>query len=175
MSRTLRLRLGETVHEVSVRSESDAWMVTIDGTEHRVETIPGPVPPTHVAGAVVQELRFTIAGRARLAIVARTRERILVAVGGRTHSFDLPDEQESGAGAMAGTGRVSAPMPGKVIAVLVAPGDRVEIGQPVIVIEAMKMETTLVADVTGEVTAVHVTEGDTVDADGPLVDVTPAD
>ena len=55
-------------------------------------------------------------------------------------------------------------MPGTVLRVLVAPGDRVEARQPLIVLEAMKMETPLRAPYAGEVAAVHVSEGDTVEA-----------
>ncbi|HSL65577.1 MAG TPA: biotin carboxylase N-terminal domain-containing protein [Gaiellaceae bacterium] len=66
------------------------------------------------------------------------------------------------------TGSVSAPMPGTVIRVLVAPGDRVEARQPVAVLEAMKMETPVVAPYDGTVRSVHVEEGDAV-AGGTLL------
>ena len=64
-------------------------------------------------------------------------------------------------------------MPGKVVAVMVALGDTVEAGQPVIVLEAMKMETTLVAEVPGRVTAVEAVAGTTVDAGALLVAIAP--
>jgi biotin carboxyl carrier protein len=63
---------------------------------------------------------------------------------------------------------VAAPMPGTVIRVLVAPGDRVEARQPLVVLEAMKMETPVVAPYDGTVSAVHVEEGDAV-AGGTLL------
>ena len=65
-------------------------------------------------------------------------------------------------------GAVAAPMPGTVIRVLVAPGDRVEARQPLVVLEAMKMETPVVAPYDGTVAAVHVEEGDAV-AGGTLL------
>jgi biotin carboxyl carrier protein len=65
-------------------------------------------------------------------------------------------------------------MPGKVIAVLVAAGDTVEAGQPVVVLEAMKMESTLAAEVAGTVAAVSATPGATVGAGELLVEITPA-
>lgn len=61
----------------------------------------------------------------------------------------------------AGSGSITSPMPGTVIAVEVESGDRVEEGQAVVVIEAMKMEHTLTAQVNGVVT-VEVTVGDKV-------------
>ena len=61
-----------------------------------------------------------------------------------------------------------APMHGNLLAVTVAVGDRVEVGQDVAVMEAMKMEHRLSAQVAGEVSAVHVSEGDQV-ATGTIV------
>jgi acetyl/propionyl-CoA carboxylase alpha subunit len=63
---------------------------------------------------------------------------------------------------------VVAPMPGTVIKVLVAAGDLVAARDPLVVLEAMKMETPLVAPYAGMVGAVHVQEGDRV-AGGALV------
>ena len=65
-------------------------------------------------------------------------------------------------------GAVAAPMPGTVIRVLVAPGDPVEARQPLVVLEAMKMETPVVAPYDGTVSAVHVQESDAV-AGGTLL------
>jgi acetyl/propionyl-CoA carboxylase alpha subunit len=63
---------------------------------------------------------------------------------------------------------VAAPMPGTVIKVLVAAGDRVAARQPLVVLEAMKMETPLVSPYDATVRAVHVAEGDRV-AGGTLL------
>ena len=64
---------------------------------------------------------------------------------------------------------VKAPMGGKVISVLVNPGDAVEEGEEVVIIEAMKMEMPIVSDDAGTVKAVNCKEGDTVEADAVLV------
>jgi biotin carboxyl carrier protein len=70
-----------------------------------------------------------------------------------------------------GTGpqRVTAPMPGKVVKVLVGAGDTVEPRQGLVVIEAMKMENELKAARAGHVKDVHVTEGTLVEAGRLLV------
>ena len=64
---------------------------------------------------------------------------------------------------------VKAPMGGKVIEVLVNPGDTVEEGEEVVIIEAMKMEMPIVSDDAGTVKAVTCKPGDTVEAEAVLV------
>jgi acetyl/propionyl-CoA carboxylase alpha subunit len=70
-----------------------------------------------------------------------------------------------------GESRVTAPMPGTVIRVEVAAGDRVEARRPLLVLEAMKMETPLTAPFDGIVKAVHVEEGDRVAGGALLVEL----
>ena len=62
-------------------------------------------------------------------------------------------------------------MPGTVIRVLVAAGQRVEHRQPLVVLEAMKMETPLVSPYDATVKAVHVAEGDQVAGGSVLVEL----
>jgi acetyl/propionyl-CoA carboxylase alpha subunit len=70
-----------------------------------------------------------------------------------------------------GSSAVTAPMPGTVVRVLVAAGDSVEPRQPLVVLEAMKMETPLVSPYAALVQAVHVTEGDRVAGGAVLVEL----
>jgi propionyl-CoA carboxylase alpha chain len=71
-------------------------------------------------------------------------------------------------------GSTVAPMPGKVIRLLVAAGDEVAAGQPLLIIEAMKMEHQVVSPTTGTVAEVFVQAGDQLDHGQPLVNVDPA-
>ncbi|HYH38894.1 MAG TPA: acetyl/propionyl/methylcrotonyl-CoA carboxylase subunit alpha [Azospirillum sp.] len=66
-------------------------------------------------------------------------------------------------------GRVAAPMPGKIIALLAEPGSKVEKGQPLLVLEAMKMEHTLKAPSAGTLTAYRCAVGDQVEEGNDLV------
>lgn len=65
------------------------------------------------------------------------------------------------------SGALPAPMPGTVLRVEVKPGDVVEAGQPVVVLEAMKMEHLIVAPASGTVAALHVAPGARVEAGAP--------
>ncbi|MDG2029317.1 MAG: acetyl-CoA carboxylase biotin carboxylase subunit [Acidimicrobiales bacterium] len=67
-----------------------------------------------------------------------------------------------GGGGGAGSGEVAVPMQGTIVKVVVAIGDEVEIGDPIVVLEAMKMENNVNAEKAGTVTEVRVAEGDSV-------------
>ena len=77
----------------------------------------------------------------------------------------------SGRADRAGSSRLTAPMPGTVIRVLVGEGDRVKARQPLLVLEAMKMETPLVSPYEAVVKTVHVAEGDQVAGGALLVEL----
>ena len=62
-------------------------------------------------------------------------------------------------------------MPGNIVDVLVAEGDTVEAGQPVLIIEAMKMETELQAPVAGNVVSVNADKGDRVTPGEALIQI----
>jgi biotin carboxyl carrier protein len=76
---------------------------------------------------------------------------------------------ESGAAIQAGPQRIVAPMPGRIIKVLVKTGDSVAARQGLVVVEAMKMENELRSPRAGTVAEVRVTEGMSVDAHTVLV------
>jgi acetyl-CoA carboxylase biotin carboxylase subunit len=78
------------------------------------------------------------------------------------------DPFEAADAAGGNTDRVATPMPGKIIQVLVKPGDHVKKGQPLAVLEAMKMEHTLAAPADASVATVEVSPGDQV-PDGTVV------
>jgi acetyl/propionyl-CoA carboxylase alpha subunit len=79
----------------------------------------------------------------------------------------------AGTGHDATTGAPTTPVPGTVTHVAVAAGDVVEAGTALVVLEAMKMEHTIRADVSGTITDVHVTVGQSVDAHTIVATLTP--
>lgn len=68
-------------------------------------------------------------------------------------------------------GHITTSMPGVIVDVLVKEGDHVKAGDPVLVTEAMKMETEIQAPIAGEVRAIHVAKGESVNPDEMLIEI----
>lgn len=68
-------------------------------------------------------------------------------------------------------GRLNAPMPGKILEVMVQEGDKVTQGQPVAILEAMKMENELKAPVDGTIEEIAVKEGDSVEKNALILEI----
>jgi 3-methylcrotonyl-CoA carboxylase alpha subunit len=101
--------------------------------------------------------------------VYTTGSRISVFAPGGSASAERVEPLAHAGETDAEAGRLSAPMPGKVIAFLVQPGDRVEPGQALAVMEAMKMEHTIAAPHAGTVEELLYAVGDQVDEGGELL------
>jgi biotin carboxyl carrier protein len=91
-----------------------------------------------------------------------------ITIDGRVFAYEINDPRQrkrSGSGAGAhGRASIVAPMPGKVVRILVAVGDEVTAGQGIVVVEAMKMQNEMKAPRDGKVTAIDVKENDSVTA-----------
>ena len=100
-------------------------------------------------------------------------------VNGQTFEIEVPDVEavakprRSGGRKKKKSGTVSANIPGKVVTVEVTEGQRVEEGQVILILEAMKMQNEIQAPVTGTVTTVHCSEGEAIEANVPLVVIEP--
>jgi len=68
-------------------------------------------------------------------------------------------------------GHVTTSMPGTIVEVLVSEGDNVNAGDPVLVSEAMKMETEIQAPISGKVITIYVKKGDSVNPDEALIEL----
>lgn len=67
--------------------------------------------------------------------------------------------------------KIFAPMPGKVVKLLVAVGDEIEEKQPMVIVEAMKMENQVNSRAKGKVKAVNFSAGDQVDTETPIIEL----
>ncbi len=148
------------------------WNIRIDGREMVVESRDGQVwiDGRRWDGTVTAEgggnYRVTTEGReVRFAAeVAGRRVELVRGPVGHTLEVQTPIDLLRASLRPAGKGRgkaaqVRAPMPGMVLKVMVAEGDAVEKGTPLLILEAMKMENILKADADGVIEKVHVREG----------------
>lgn len=161
MSLHLRGRDGRTA-SITVRGDRSACSVEIDGTRHEVQLL------EHDGAKVV----FVLDGRVHRAW-ARTADRdVRVVLEGRESIFQRVAPGAAAAGAHGGETHepvLRAPVPGRILKLNVAAGDHASAGDVLAVIEAMKMETPIVAPADGRVVAVHVEAGAAVEQDQPVV------
>ncbi|MEJ2523386.1 MAG: acetyl-CoA carboxylase biotin carboxylase subunit [Gammaproteobacteria bacterium] len=131
--------------------------------------------PAEIAPAGGDRVHLHVRGLRGEALALADGDRVYVGFG--DHGWDLHVDPlyEDQSGQSEEDAHPVAPMPGTVVAVHVSPGDTVEAGQALLVMEGMKMELTLAAPVAGEVERVHCKPGQSVEADAVLVDIRPAD
>lgn len=77
----------------------------------------------------------------------------------------------SAGGAALAKDKIFAPMPGKVVKILVAEGDEVEAKQPIVIVEAMKMENQVNSPAAGKVKKINFKDGDQVGTDIPIIEL----
>lgn len=162
------VRSGASNHVVEVHKQAKGFLVTVDGKSRPVDYLP--------LDRSVASLRYLNNGHSFHVTAQRQgRRQYRVAIGEREFEYEVLTPVEAvateSAQASGGASRLEAPIPGKVVAVHVAPGDAVEPGQAMVVLEAMKMENELAAERSGTVAAVHVEPGQTVDSGTALVDL----
>ena len=128
--------------------------------------------PLTATGRFTGDVTFTadIAGRRVDAVVVRDGDTIEVRIAGIAARLSLRAPRTAAAEA-GGDGRITAPMPGRVLALDVSVGQTVAAGDRLLVLEAMKMEHRLTAKLAGMVSAVHVAEGDQVGDGMVLVEI----
>lgn len=138
------------------------FIVTVDGVPHTVEA-------TLLDASLLQ---LMIDGTIRTLPVARVGDGYQVAIDGEVYA--LTPEAAAGATdhpAVLAPPQIVAPMPGKVLQVLVRAGQRIATGDGLLVLEAMKMEHRIAAEAAATVRTVHVADGQMVDAGIVLVEL----
>jgi biotin carboxyl carrier protein len=166
--------LGQT-RVISIESSGgDRYRVVIDGVPRVVHAVRAGefglsmmVEDSHEptdnretpAAAAVRDVHVAPGGRGDL-LVSLGGRTVVITVNGRRRGRGTSDTAGHGAGAQ----RIVAPMPGRVVRLLVAAGDVVAARQPVVVVEAMKMENELRAPKAGTVKDLTVAAGMSVEA-----------
>lgn len=151
----------ETAPAITVHFRSDGWTLDLPT---------GSQVSARNASYEDGRLSVLLDGQKRNASILATADGVLtVWTEGREHRFMLDDPATRIAKAEAGSGRLSAPMPGTLVRVMVEEGQTVTRGTPLLVVEAMKMEHTITAPADGTITALPRTAGDQVFEGEPLV------
>jgi biotin carboxyl carrier protein len=149
------------------------YPVVVDGDTITVNGRPFAVEVSDDGTVLVDGIAYDVVLEGETATVGA--ESYAVQISGLATTPLAPSPAPAGlaapAAAEASAGAVLAIMPGKIVRVMVEPGQRVEEGQPVCVLEAMKMENELRARQGGTVRAVHVKPGDDVEKDQVLVEI----
>jgi len=165
------IEVNGRVRQIAVHRVDGRFLVTVDGREWKVDA--ARIDP-HTWSLLLESpggssglsasFEVTLAPDAGSGgMIARVDETpVTVVVNGRRQWGRKKDDgTQSGS---TGPERVLAPMPGKIVRVLVKTGESVRARQPVVVIEAMKMENELRASADGTVAEMHVRDGQSVDA-----------
>ncbi|HJU83705.1 MAG TPA: biotin/lipoyl-containing protein [Holophagaceae bacterium] len=141
---------GETHVVDLLEVESGCWSVILEGRSIDVRLDAGrhPDPDIHAYRATLYDGAYDFA-------LQDPRKALLAAAGG----------------AAAAGGTLTAPMPGKVVKVLVKEGETVAEGQTLLILEAMKMQNEYKSPAAGTVAKLHVGEGSTVETATPMVDL----
>ena len=153
------VEINGRVHQIAIRSEGRGVVVSIDDRERVVDAARvDPFTWSLIVDGISREVTVVPSEPGHLSV--RVGDAVAaVAVGGRRRG------RGRHAGIVAGSGgqRLTAPMPGKVVRVLVRQGEIVAARQPIVVVEAMKMENELRASVGGVVSEVNVESGQSVE------------
>ncbi|HTS60878.1 MAG TPA: biotin/lipoyl-containing protein [Candidatus Acidoferrales bacterium] len=158
---------------VNGREETIELLAPPPGSQFRLGDSPAREAQVEMASRGVYSVLLD--GRSYDAFVEEAPAGLIVSLHGFRFEIEVRDPRRysRAAAGRAGEGAqtLASPMPGKVVRVLAAPGDAVEAGQGILVIEAMKMQNELKASRAGKVLSISAREGATVAAGEPLATV----
>ena len=154
-------------HEVDLRERLGELLVEVDGEP--MDLVYEEVDKLGQVLAIVGGSSFGVS-------IEGDSSKAGITIAGHFYDVEIEDERERAAHAAAraagaGGGIVKSVMPGIVVSLLAGEGDTVEEGQPLLVLEAMKMQNEISAPVAGVVRRIHVGEGEAVSAGAKLVEI----
>ena len=160
-TKIVQVLMGEEINSVSLStSDGHDFICGFDG--HDIEMLRCSILENeHV-------LHFISYGKQNAIPFAPWKGYVAIFRDGATFTFEFPDPLERAESMGSGSGKIISPMPGLVKVLNVSSGDTVEKGQPLLVLEAMKMEHTLTAPRDGVLAEVNVKVGDQV-LDGAIL------
>jgi biotin carboxyl carrier protein len=176
---TLHVKAAGRTRAVDISRNGDTFLVSLDGRQHTVDVkvidgvwsvligpagpaTSGPYDPERAKRS--HEVAFSSSAEGGMTVHI-DGVPVEVSINGMRRAAGTAASTPSDGGPQ----RVTAPMPGKIVKLLVKPGDKVQPRQGVVVVEAMKMENELRARAAGTVSEVRVMEGASVEAGAILV------
>jgi geranyl-CoA carboxylase alpha subunit len=161
----MRIEIGGAAREVEISREREGgYLVNAGGSQHQHRF--------EIEDLNDEAIRFRVNGVTESVKFHRDGDRLHFLHRGLPHAVrDLTLAAPEAAAASVGDGKVRAAMNGRVVAVLVKPGDRVAAGQPVMTLEAMKMQHVHAAGIAGTVSAIDVVEGEQVTTGRIVVEI----
>lgn len=170
------------VRQIVLESMGDGFAVAVDGRARHVQAARSDAQTLSLIVGEVLPKGDTAQPSASTSRVARSYEAVVaperdpasltIFVGATAVPVMIDGwrrRRHTSTAAVEGPQRLLAAMPGKVVRLLVKPGDRVKGGQPLVVVEAMKMENELRAGRSGTIIEIYVKEGASVEAGSQLV------
>jgi len=159
-ARTISFRDGDTLVDAQVSYQRDHWQITLNGQT------------TLARGKKLDGDRFAVEldDRRLIASVVAVDDKRSVFLQGATHTLLRDDPLHRVDAGDSHGGGLTAPMPGKVVALLAQPGQTVDKGTPLLILEAMKMEHTITAPTAGTIKAFCYAAGEQVSDGAALVE-----
>jgi len=173
MKRTLVI--GEETHELEIRRGGGKTIMTWDGEEWPLDIV--RVEPTSYS--VILDGHSIGVNIDRIRSIDPDLHGFRASLHDGAYDFTLQDPHKRllaaamARGKKGASGLVTALMPGKVLKLLVQPGEVVEEGQPILILEAMKMQNEYCASMAATVSQVHVEEGVNVEINSPMITLAP--
>lgn len=154
------------VYDIDVKRTGSALSLSVDGRSFELE-----IEDRSASTFLIRSKNRCFRGYS-----VKNKDHVLIQIEGQTFSFEditHRDEIRGGsAGGLVDTNLVS-PMPGSIIKVLVSVGDKVSKNQPLVIVEAMKMENEVISQTDAIVKSIFVETGQQVDAGQLLVELEP--
>lgn len=160
----LAVKIDGSEYEVEIRyslSSPNELVATVDGEELFVY-LPGEDD--------FERYEWVVVGPHPYELVVDRELRWMQASDGR-HAIEVRDMDATVTRPVSGDGRIKAPIPGLITRVMVEQGQEVEVGQPLVVLEAMKMENEIKAPRAGEIQQLSIQPGQTVVLDELMIEI----
>ena len=156
---TYIFKLGNKTYKVDFEEKEGLSLFSIDGEQKEIEFLR---IDENTYSILVDNESITVG-------IFRDGKKIQVFHGGDLHEIEAVSGREVSQVGVEGSLNITAPMHSRIVKILKKQGDKVEVGESVVIVEAMKMESELKASASGSIKEIRVKEGDTVEKDSVLV------